>query len=268
MAEAPFNWFEIGVVTYGMGAVACFILFALMSMNWGRRIRGGLLLIGVLVTGVWGLSAALYAGSGFGAWSGTYNVLESVRVLSWLLLLLVLLHRPPADGESRPHLFAVASATVAFLGFCVLGATLVPSLSLIGNIISIDIRIAGHMLLAIVGMVLVEQVFHGTAVSQRSTMKYVCVGIGGLMAYDFFLYSDALLFRRVDLGLWNGRGLIPAIVAPLVAATAGRHEQWSIDLFVSRTAAVYAAALVGSGVYLLVMEAGDFRDTRKITLLK
>lgn len=255
MTEAPFNWTDIGVVTHAMGAVASFILFVLMSTSWQGGIRGALLLAAAFLTGVWGVVAALYAGSGFNAWSGAYSVIESVRVLSWLLLLLVLLNRPPADGERRSRLLAVVCALVAILGCAVLSAALLPTMSSIGSVISVDIRIAGHMLLAILGLVLVEQVFQGTAASQRSTMKYICVGVGGLMAYDFFIYSDALLFRRIDLGFWNGRGLIPAIVAPLMAASAGRHQQWSIDLFVSRTAAVYAAALAGSGIYLLIMAA-------------
>ena len=106
------------------------------------------------------------------------------------------------------------------------------------------------------GLVLVEQLYRNTRSENRWAIKYLCFGVGGLFAYDFFLYSDALLFKRIDVGLWQARGLINALVVPLIAVSAARNPEWSLNVFVSRRMVFHSAAVFGAGIYLLAMAAG------------
>ena len=53
-------------------------------------------------------------------------------------------------------------------------------------------------------------------------VKFLCVGVGGILAYDLFLISEALLFRRWDPALTQARGVISLLAAPLVAIAAPR----------------------------------------------
>jgi putative PEP-CTERM system histidine kinase len=66
------------------------------------------------------------------------------------------------------------------------------------------------------------------------------------------------LFQRLDFNLWGGRGYVHAMVVPLLAVSAARNPQWSVDLFVSRKLVFHTTALLGSGIYLLVMAAGGY----------
>jgi putative PEP-CTERM system histidine kinase len=121
-----------------------------------------------------------------------------------------------------------------------------------------QVGLLGHIGLAVVGLALVEQVFRNTRPEHRWAIKFLCLGMGGLFAYDFFLYADALLFQRLDFNLWGGRGYVHAMVVPLLAVSAARNPQWSVDLFVSRKLVFHTTALLGSGIYLLVMAAGGY----------
>ena len=67
---------------------------------------------------------------------------------------------------------------------------------------------------AIFGLLLVEQLFRNSSDSERWSIKYLCLGIGGMFAYDFYMYSEALLFGQLDTQLWQARGLISALTAP------------------------------------------------------
>jgi putative PEP-CTERM system histidine kinase len=123
--------------------------------------------------------------------------------------------------------------------------------------------LAGHLLMAIGGLVIVEQLYRTTPREQRRSIKYLCLAIGGMFAYDFYLYSDALLFERVSAVLWNARGFIHAMVVPVIAIALSRNLQWSlkkdaIDVFVSPRAAFHTTALLGAGIYLLAMGAGGY----------
>ena len=126
----------------------------------------------------------------------------------------------------------------------------------LGRRLGIDVRIVGHLTLAIAGLVLVEQLFRNARPQSRWAIKYLCLGVGGLFAYDFFMYSDGLLFKRLDVNLWQARGLVDTLVVPLIAVAAARNPEWSLDVFVSRRVVFHGAAVLGAGIYLLVMAAG------------
>jgi putative PEP-CTERM system histidine kinase len=67
-----------------------------------------------------------------------------------------------------------------------------------------------------------------------------------------------LLFKQLDGAIWSARGLIFAMVVPLIAVSASRNPQWSLQVFVSRHVVFHTAALLGAGIYLLVMAAAGY----------
>ena len=185
-------------------------------------------------------------------------ILEVLRGLLWALFLIKLINPQPgwkglwvgrvrwwSVGLALLGVILIAQIMAAFFQAQPLSAT-----------IGIDALIIGHLALAIIGLVLVEQLFRNTRMESRWAIKYLCLGVGGLFAYDFFLYADALLFKRIDLDLWQARGLINALVVPLIAVSAARNPEWSLDVFVSRRMVFHSAAVLGAGIYLLAMAAG------------
>jgi putative PEP-CTERM system histidine kinase len=106
--------------------------------------------------------------------------------------------------------------------------------------------------------VLVEQLFRNTRPEMRRGIKYLCMGVGGMFAFDFYLYADALLLQRIDGALWEARGFVNALVVPLIGLAIARDPRWSLDIFVSRRIVFHTASLLGAGIYLFAMGAGGY----------
>jgi putative PEP-CTERM system histidine kinase len=110
-----------------------------------------------------------------------------------------------------------------------------------------------RVVLAVAGLLLLEHLYRSTPPHERWAIKFACLGIGLVFAYDFYLYSDALLFRRISGELWAARGLVCALAAPLLAVAAARNPRWTVGLALSRQMLFRSAALIGSALYLLAM---------------
>ena len=66
------------------------------------------------------------------------------------------------------------------------------------------------------------------------------------------------MLRHINPEIWAARGIINALVVPLVAMSAARNPQWSIEITVSRRILFYSAALFGAAVYLFTMAAAGY----------
>jgi hypothetical protein len=108
-------------------------------------------------------------------------------------------------------------------------------------------------MMAIIGIILVEQFYRNTPSENRWGIKFICLGIGAIFIYDFYLFSDALLFRNINFDIWTTRGIINALVVPLIAVSAARNPKWTVGIAVSRQMIFYTAASFGTAIYLLVM---------------
>jgi putative PEP-CTERM system histidine kinase len=244
-------------LSYGIAAAAFTMLALLLLTSWRGHLQGGLLVAAAAVTALWaGVTAVFQAG--VAAADLPAALLEVLRGLTWILFLLKLLNVEP----DRRGLFSVRlrwwTFGVALLGAMLIALIVAPFLLAepLGRWLGIDVRIVGHLSLAIAGLVLVEQLFRNARPQSRWAIKYLCLGVGGLFAYDFFMYSDGLLFKRLDIDLWQARGLVDSLVVPLIAVSAARNPEWSLDVFVSRRVVFHSAAILGAGIYLLAMAAG------------
>jgi putative PEP-CTERM system histidine kinase len=67
-----------------------------------------------------------------------------------------------------------------------------------------------------------------------------------------------MLFRQMDVELWAARGFINLLTIPLVAVSAARNPQWSLDIAVSRRMVFQSTALLSAGTYLLIVSAAGY----------
>jgi putative PEP-CTERM system histidine kinase len=250
----------IATASYTMAAVAHFFLAILLLTSWRGRLHGMVLPIACLLSALWAATLA-YQANQASPLSLLTDVLEIMRNAGWSAFLIILLGPyQQSDITStrriRPAVAAIAALYIACLAIALYSHTNsdFPSHSSIGFINSIVASVA----MAIVGMILVEQLYRNTPVKQRWGIKFACLGIGGIFAYDFYLYSDALLLRHVNPEIWTARGIINALIVPLVAVSAARNPQWSLGITVSRRILFYSAALFGAAVYLLAMAAAGY----------
>lgn len=248
---------NIGVVSYAIAAVAFLFLALALAAGWRGRFQGGVLAGACLVSAFWaGVQAnGADAPDGLGVWA---NALEILRDAAWFLVLGALLWTlRPEDAAGRDKLRLSASAV---LGFCLLllaATAYVHGAALVGQTRFVT-DILGRVILAVIGMALVEQLFRNTHPDRRWGIKFLCLGVGGMFAYDFFLYSDAMLFRHTEPGIWAARGLVNALVVPMIMVSAARNPQWALDVHVSRRMVFHSATLLATGFYLLAMAAAGY----------
>lgn len=228
----------IAAYSYGIAAAAFLTIFLVLRSGWRERGQGAALAWACALTVAWAIGSAWRGVPG----DGIGLVLEPLRTGAWLACLLLL-----AGGwrSARAGMLLAAGALVLLLA-----ASLAEWLGR-GALIVIVTRLSA----AVLGMVLVEHLYRDTPPRERWGIKFACLGIGALFAYDFYLYSDALLFRRVNGEIWAARGAVNALSVPLLAIAAARKPAWTPGLLLSRQIMFGSAALLGSAIYLLSMAA-------------
>ena len=252
---------NIAVASYAAAALAFFFLSILLLTSWRGRLYGMMLTIACLFSALWATAIVCQV-----VWSYSLplltNTLEILRNATWSAFLIVLLGPfKVAKNDSslpsvRPYVIVILFLYLAFL--------VLPFFSYdeVDNLSNITINLLGSItasvVMAIIGVVLVEQFYRNTPIDQRWGIKFICLGVGSIFVYDFYLYSDALLFRHVNEDLWAARGGINALVVPLIAVSAARNPQWAVGIAVSRHILFYSAALFGTAIYLLVMAGAGY----------
>lgn len=252
MMRAQSAWLaqtDAAALSHGLASLAFFALALLFISNWRARQNVRALLLACLATGGWATGTVVLVLLGQRiALAG--DALELLRTLAWLVFLLLLIE------PSRPRLRLVLAgvALTALAPWLLSMASSWLALPLPARIIASVCR----LLLAVLGMLLVEQWYRNTPPLKRWGIKFACLGVGGLFAYDFYLYSDALLFRAINDDIWAARGIVDALCAPLLAVSAARNPGWALGLSVSRQMLYRSAALLGSAIYLLAMAASAY----------
>ncbi len=245
---------EVASFGYIAAAFAFLVLAVLLSTAWRGRQEGGMLLLASVLSAVWAGSAAYQVSLGY--YTSVYMlVAEILRDAGWLGFLLLIMAKARQQNMARSLLWIGGFLTLAVmlvLGYMVWGGQDIP----IGT--GFGLQVFLFLALALLGLVLVEQIFRNTPLESRWAVKYLCLGLGGLFAYDFYLYSDALLLKNIDEDIWGARGYINAIVMPLIAVSAARNPKWSLDVFVSRSFVFHTSAMIAGGVYLLAMASGGY----------
>ena len=253
---------NIPAVGYFLCALAFSALLVLLLTSWRGGKRGGKLVAAVVVTILWSVFAGVVSLEQYQS-SIILAVFELLRTGAWLVFLLSLML---AGGltEASPYRSFLSMRTLArvvtvilvvelgLIAYVVLSKTILPSL------IGYDQRILSHIVLAVIGLIIIEQMFRNASPGHRWNIKYLCLGIGGLFAYDFYLYADALLLHEVSPEIWGARGYINVLVVPLLAVSAARNPQWSLEMHVSRRFVFHTATLMAAGIYLLAMAAGGY----------
>lgn len=236
-------------LSYGLAAASFCVLGILLITAWSRRRHTAILGVACVATALWGGATALAV---FDGATVDVDVLELCRDAAWTAFLLRLLGYPHPGARAVPML-----ATLAYLALMV-GAVFPDGGLAQARSPLLTLVLASRALLAVAGLVLVEQLYRHRSRDERWAIKYACLGTGAIWAYDFYLYTDALLLQAVNAELWAARGLVNALTVPLLAVAVARSAAWPSGMALSRRALFHSAALAGSAGYLLAMGAAGY----------
>ena len=206
-----------------LGAVSC-------SSLWGWLTLAGVVLGAPLLA----LLAALADLSRYGAW------------FAFLLLLI-----QPQQPDKRPIGVTALAAVGVALVVGALAAQTFMALDLDRFPVGTRLTALSSMALSVFGLVLVEQMFRNVSQDSRWNAKPVCIALAGSFAFDLYVYSQAVIFNKVDVDAYSIRGAVHALMAPLLLVSTTRRSDWIAQLRVSRSAAFHSATLLISGSYLI-----------------
>lgn len=249
----------LGYYSYLGAALGYGFFTVLLLFSWRSSLQGKLLTAVVIVSAVWAWLATRVATEET-TLTGVYQVLEVLRYIVWYIFLLKLFE--PAAQHNAGYRKFVRWALPLSVGF---GVLLLTGELISGHMMSpgqfpglLSLRMTGHVLLAIIGLAIIEQLYRNTSARHRWSIKYLFIGAGAIFAFDLYLYADALLFRSIDQELWEARGIVNLAAVPFLAISAARNRDWSLNVFVSRDIVLNTTAIVGGGLYLLVMASAGY----------
>ena len=203
-------------------------------------------------TAVWGwllLITSLTHVTHITQWLALVRLADQLRYASWYAFLLFLLHahRSFKDNRNFVGLIVLAVSLTAWglvaLGLDVLGMGAWDQLS--------RGMLFNAMAMPILAMVLLEQVFRNATKDSLWNIKPLCFGLAGTYVFDLYLFSQAVLFNRPDEEALSVRGIVHALMMPLLLLSSTRRSDWISKIQLSPNAAFHSATLLLAGVYLI-----------------
>ena len=248
------------LTVWGYGLAGCaFALFALSLLRrhhlWApAEVSSVLLMLGAV------LSSMVWAWLGLASLLAPAPALPRVAALAdWLryacwIAFLLLRWRPRTGTSWASGLGAAGWLAGALIG----GSLLAQALNLFNT--GLTERTESWLLLSAMAMpvfalFLLEQVYRNIAEDARWSIKPLCLGLAGSFLFDLYLFSQAVLFNRLDLDAMSIRGLAHGLLVPLLWWSVTGRRDWIAKVRVSRTAAFHSATLLLAGIYLIFISA-------------
>ncbi len=249
----------ISAWSYGLAGVLAALLTLYLASGRRSSSRSGSMFLAVALCTVWGMFGLAFALTGQGIFLAGSLLADALRFGGWYLFLIILM-RPESPAEGAPATAGIGwlSAIAVLLVVCgfVAQAMAVFGVDLFGS--SARLALFASLAMTVFGLVLVERLFRNVSPDFRWSIKPLCLGLGGIFLFDLYVYSDALLFNRIDADAFSIRGFAHALALPLVALSAIRSHDWKRRLVMSQRAVLQSATLLIVGTYLLFMAAAGY----------
>ena len=250
---------QIAFISYMAAAAAFTVLTALLLTKWRDRTRGSLLLIASIVSIGWAIYLAVASIDATDSATRIF-IAEIGFDCIWLFFLSFLLGR----SVTKESNWLVRYGGVA-LGLSLLAIGLVVESVQLQNTLPAapgQLLVLGSIATSLYALVGIEQLYRNVRPAQQNGLKFLCLGLGGIFAYDLILYSNAVVDGFIQPLFWNARGFVIALCVPFIAIAVNRIPSWSRGLFASRQVVFYTTTLFAAGIYLsLIGFAGYYIKT-------
>ena len=207
----------------------------------------------VVASAAWGLAGLADLGSSKIVFRHLAVFFDQLRYAAWVWFLLSLM-RPPSGNPLKGHwgLLLLALMAVGLAANLYLGTVAHASRN------ALQVLVACQLGWAVLGLLLVEQVFRNQVEKTRWGAKPLCLGLGTLCLFDVYLFSHAMMFGGFDADALDARALVHAMSTPILLMASRRDAKWLARVQVSKTAAFYSASLLLIGAYLLFVASAGY----------
>ncbi|PCJ27281.1 MAG: PEP-CTERM system histidine kinase PrsK [SAR86 cluster bacterium] len=258
--------FDIGIASYTLASFCLVSLLLAQLKIWSSGNSSLVLLIATSMTLIWCLCLLFQTRFSLALFY-IIPVVETLKNLFWFTLLLSILgirkiifprFRGKDSIKGLVMLSTITLGVPSSLFLYILYLYFIDDTIVFFPAYGGQVVLIGFLLSAIVGLALLEQVIRNTRYQHRWHLKFLCLGLGILFSFDIYLYSNALLFERIQDSLWQIRGSIIALSTPFIAIGVLRTRQQPIQVNISRRLVFHSGVLVAVGLYLLLMASAGF----------
>ncbi len=234
-------------IGYGLASSAFLVLAIIVTTTWRSQTRKSFLLP---------MALAMAASMAFLAWLSrgqTANVLliallEFVADFALLLFLASLMSGAVIVRQNWVVRYGGVLLAASLLVLIVVFAVSAGSISLLSQLL-----VFGSIGTSLFGLVSIEQIYRNSRPVQQNALKFLCLGVGSIFAYDLLMYSNAVIEGGLGNIFWEARGFVVALCVPLISVSIRRNDAWGKGIFVSRQVVFYSTTLVAAGLYLTVI---------------
>ncbi len=238
------------ISTFGHG-IAATLFGALAIWQFQRKVDRNQqqiwLVIAITLTSFWALSIAVE-----GFLSPIARFAETLRNFGWLAFMFILLRA----GEGRDEPKTVNSIYVT-LSFILVGQLVVDALlpTFAGSPrlegVTLYTSLVLRMIFAVGALVLVHNLYSISAPETRWGIRLPMASLAAIWTFDLNLFTITYLTQQLPVELHAMRGMMMAVIAPILALASVRNTEWNLTL--SRSVAFRSLSLVAIGSYLLMM---------------
>ena len=247
---------EIAAIGYAIAGLLFLLLAVLLLTRWRDQPKSPLIALAALFTAFWGIAQ-------FGSATGVTNSLalgtaiEIFRCLAWAVALILFLRSLGTDAGFDAKLKRYAWILLATVGL--VSAVLAMQTALMPLE---SFRTSSCLVLGATTLILCEQLFRNSPTEPGSGLHYFCLAVAGMFLYDIAFFGLGVVENALNEELWAARGFVNGLLAvPLFYAVRKRFNL-AIDSLVPRQVVFYSFALIGVGVLLATIYAGDFAIRR------
>ena len=254
----PSNLVYPAALGFALALFALLVLAVLLlrGPRWG--LRAWAMAIAVATGAAWcALGLAFVVDPGGGRWT-IFRWADLLRAATWIAFVLALLNeRLPDEPSVEPRGRFVMTAAFLLIAAIVIGGLAAPMPPADGLAVPAVSRLGlmSSLCLAILGLVCLEQLLRNVPARQRWGITPLAVALGGIFAFDLYLYADAVLFGNLDPVIWSAQGAVLACATPLLAVATARNQRWSRSLAVSHRLVFHSTVLLAAAAYVLGVAA-------------
>ena len=248
-ADSPLAFWSFSLAAAGYVALAAYLLAA--GGDWRHNARTRRIGYAAILSATWALASLLSAEAGRPLAVLSAALLDTCRYGAWYAFLISVLSPGPADSGARPRLPAMlvqACWLMVALGVAIQGALVTGWLKPEEWLRALILH---GLSSAILGLVLVEQLFRTVSDDSIWNIKPLCLALLFQFGFDLYLFSDAMMFSHIDPDALAVRGFIHVITLPLLMLSSERSRDWTSKIRLSQKVAFHSVTLLFAGAYLL-----------------
>lgn len=244
------------LITWGfglatLGYLSLLLVLVAVSKEWRSAVRPRRMLTVAALSSTWAFTGLIHALTNQDTLLLAEAFTDVIRYGAWYAFLIALLS-PTSESNTKllPNWLKLA---------CWLAIVTGVVLQLLFGVGSLSpqewlrVHIFQALAQAVIGLVLIEQLFRTVSEDSRWNIKPLCLALLFQFTFDVYLFSDAMMFNRLDRDALTVRGFVHAISIPLLMLTTERSRDWTSKIRLSQKAAFHSATLLLAGLYLLFM---------------